>query len=197
MVQKEMVNNASAVLFRRMPYYLSPQLDIYEKLGPFVRGKNVLEVGFGTGIGVLQYAKNAKWVRAIEIDPAAVRFAKQCFPIENVHWSEDDIIKDAERMPDHDFVVMIEVLEHVSAPVGALANIRTLLKLRGHALITVPSKHRERKKDDLLILHEWNALSFQKLLSEYFDTVRFLDYELHEITGFPNPKSTPIICLCS
>ncbi len=55
----ERVNDATAVLWRRLPYMLSPQLDIYERLWPFVRRKRVLEVGFGTGIGVLQYAGSA------------------------------------------------------------------------------------------------------------------------------------------
>ena len=73
MVQKEVVNGAGAVLFRRLPYMLSPQLDIYERLGPLVTEKRVLEIGFGTGLGTLQYVAAASMVDAIEIDPAAVR----------------------------------------------------------------------------------------------------------------------------
>ena len=86
-----MVNGAGAVLFRRLPYMLSPQMDIYENLRPLVREKTVLEIGFGTGIGVLQYASAAKYVHAVEIDPAAVAFAEKCFPFEGVSWIQGDI----------------------------------------------------------------------------------------------------------
>ncbi len=194
MVQKEMVNNASAVLFRRMPYYLSPQLDIYEKLRPLAREKNVLEVGFGTGLGTLQYASAAGTVRAIEIDPAAVRFAKRCFPFSGITWEEGDV---GSYLGAHSLIVMIEVLEHVSDPATALTNIRNCLKPGGQALITVPNKNRERKTDDPLIENEWDAEEFLTELLGYFDSVMFLDYELREYAEFPDTTATPLIALCS
>ncbi len=192
-----MKNNASAVLFRRMPYYLSPQLDIYEKLGPFVRGKIVLEVGFGTGFGVLQYAAEAKTVTATEIDPAAVRFAGRCLPISNVIWREDDIKETVGLGVNYDFIVMIEVLEHVEFANLALVNVRALLKPGGQALITVPNRLRYRKKDDPLIVHEWDASDFYKLLREHFEFVNFTNHNLNDLRGIPTTTETPLIALCS
>jgi 2-polyprenyl-3-methyl-5-hydroxy-6-metoxy-1,4-benzoquinol methylase len=200
-----MKNDASSVLFRRLPYMLSPQLDIYENLPPFIRGKNrVLEVGFGTGAGVLQYARAANHVTAIEVDPAAVRFAQQCFPLENVRWQEADIVADDLTQTiygDFDFVVMIEVLEHIEFVNLALVNVRTLLAPGSHALIAVPNKLRDRRKKDdpdPWIIHEWDAVEFHGILLDLFDDVRFLSFELRELGGIPSiGTATPLIALCS
>jgi 2-polyprenyl-3-methyl-5-hydroxy-6-metoxy-1,4-benzoquinol methylase len=194
-----MKNNASSVLFRRMPYYLSPQFDIYEKLGPFVKDQRVLEVGFGTGIGVLQYAEKAEYVFAVEIDPAAVRFAQRCFPLQNVTWAVEDITKADNPAASYDFIVMIEVLEHIEFANLALVNVRALLKLKpeSQALITVPNRLRYRKKDDPLIEHEWNASDFYKLLKKHFEFVIFTDHNLRDLSRIPTTTETPLIALCS
>ena len=70
-----MSDDLDSILFRRLRYMLSPQLDLYRSIGQEYLG-DVLEVGFGTGFGTLQLAHNANKVLAIEIDQAAVEFAK-------------------------------------------------------------------------------------------------------------------------
>lgn len=190
------MNNASSILFRRLPYSLSPQIDLYEKLGPFVRDKRVLEVGFGTGIGVLQYAHHAKFVDAIEIDEAAVRFARRVLPLPNVIWelvrAEAVYAEDAYR-----FVVMIEVLEHIIDFDLAMEAIVKALEPGGHVLITVPNAQRERKTDTEGIYQEWDAPGLHTMLSEHFDDAVFLDYNLHPLPGIPITTTTPLITLCS
>ena len=190
-----MTNNASSVLFRRMPYYLSPQFDIYELLGPLVREKRVLEVGFGTGIGVLQYAHMAKFTIAIEVDEAAVRFARRCFMVPNVIWEQVAIEEVDEGIAD--FIVMIEVLEHVDIAGKALKKVSDALRPGGQALITVPNRLRYRKKDDPLIVHEWDASDFYKLLRKHFEFVNFTNHNLNDLHGIPTTTETPLIALCS
>jgi methylase of polypeptide subunit release factors len=64
------------ILWRRLPYMLSPQMDIYKHLSSMLVGKNVLEVGFGVGLGVLQYANDAKSVFAIDTSENAYNFGQ-------------------------------------------------------------------------------------------------------------------------
>lgn len=184
-------NHATAVLWRRLPYMLSPQWDIYSHIWDRVEEKRVLEVGFGTGIGVLQYAGNAKDVLAIEIDKAAVGFAEKVFPLRNICWRVRDLLTfEGEKF---DYIVMIEVLEHVVDSEKALERIHGLLVPGGKALITVPNKLRHRHKDEILIENEWTPPSFLVELLPYFHDAQLLDYELQPLELPNGDRATPII----
>jgi ubiquinone/menaquinone biosynthesis C-methylase UbiE len=197
------LNGATAVVWRRLPYLLSPQMDIYERIGfiPMVE-PTILEVGFGTGFGILQYFEDTQWIDAIEIDRAAVRFAKKCFPLPRVRWLEGDILHPPRELGHYDLLVMIEVLEHISDTDLALKNISGLAK---RALITVPNSLRYRAKHEVLNEHEWTPQSFYDLLMEHFSWVALLNYEFEDVINFPGSKQyqgfesreTPIIALCS
>jgi 2-polyprenyl-3-methyl-5-hydroxy-6-metoxy-1,4-benzoquinol methylase len=102
---------------------LTPQFDIYTNLRKVLDVPSVLEVGFGTGFGVLQYASGV-WDRvdAIEIEQEAVDFAKAALPAPNINWMSGDIL--TWQNGQYAAVVMIEVLEHISAWDVALRNVR-------------------------------------------------------------------------
>lgn len=173
-----MDSEATAVIWRRWMYALTPQLDIYESLRKVVRRKTVLEVGFGTGIGILQYQYLAEYVDAVEIDKSAVIFARRLMPLRSVRWICDDITNPSNRYKGYDMVVMIEVLEHLNKPAKALRIIRNALTLPGHALITVPNKNRYRKREESLNNIEWTPIEIMKFVGEYFDKVWLLDSDL-------------------
>ncbi len=192
------MNGASGFLFRRLPYYLSPQMDLYQKL-PDIMGRvgTVLEVGFGTGAGVLQYAHKVGVVDALEADPAAVRFARRMFPIMNVGWM-CSAIEDWTPDLDYDYVVMIEVLEHVEAARAAMKAVSSLVNpVGGELLITVPNAQRDRVRDEPLNVEEWTPESFQKLLYDYFGHVRLVEADLKTNVNKFDTNQTPIIARCS
>ncbi len=185
-------------LFRRLPYYLSPQMDLYEKL-PDIMGQPgmVLEVGFGTGAGVLQYAHRVGVVDAIGPDPAGVRFAERMFPITNVGWICSKV-EDWSPDIEYDFIVMIEVLEHVEAARAALRSVFHLLNpVGGEVLITVPNANRDRVRDEPLNTSEWTPASFQRLLYDYFGDVRLVEADLKTNVNKFDTNQTPIIARCS
>jgi 2-polyprenyl-3-methyl-5-hydroxy-6-metoxy-1,4-benzoquinol methylase len=173
-------------------------MDIYEKL-PDIMGRvgTVLEVGFGTGAGVMQYAHRVGVVDAIEPDPAAVRFAQRLFPLQNVGWICRGI-EDWTPEVDYDFIVMIEVLEHVGSARAALRSVSSLLApVGGEALITVPNLLRDRKRDEPLNTDNWGPFEFEHLLKDYFGKVRLVKTDLRTpITSFITSQ-TPIIARCS
>jgi len=184
-------NNATAVLWRRLPYVLSPQWDIYSRIGDRTKGKRVLEVGFSTGAGVLQYAENVKSVLAIEIDKAAVEFATKMFPLRNICWRVRDLL--TFEASGFDYIVMIEVLEHIVDSEKALERVHDLLVPGGKALITVPNANRHRHKDEVLIENEWTPPSFLVELLPYFHDAQLLDYELQPLELPNGDRATPII----
>lgn len=170
-----MDSEATAVIWRRWMYALTPQLDIYESLRKVVRRKTILEVGFGTGIGILQYQYLAEYIDAVEIDKSAVQFARRMMPLRSVRWICDDITNPTRRYKGYDMVVMIEVLEHLNKPAKALRIIRNALGIPGYALITVPNKNRYRKREESLNNLEWTPSEIMKFIGEYFDKVWLLD----------------------
>ena len=125
-----MTESAHDVLWRRLRYMLSPQWDIYQSLRERFDNRTVLEVGFGTGAGVLQYASKVHSVDAIELDQGAVDFAQKAFPIKNVEWIHSDIC-DYNTTTRYGFMVCIETLEHIPTDREAMENMHRLLRKNG------------------------------------------------------------------
>lgn len=185
-------NNISGILWRRLKYQLSPQLDVYKYIAKHLDPRdNVLEIGFGTGLGTLQLAAKADRVTATEIDPLAVDFASECFPIPNIHWELSDITLRASG--SYNAVVCLEVLEHVPDWDGALKNIRRVCS--GKLYISGPNANADLRKNDKHE-REWTAGEFHSALKEYFDSVELYDYTLSEKQGLFT-HVTPILAVCS
>lgn len=180
------------VLYRRLGYMLTPQLNIYKALAPSLAGKSVLEVGFGTGFGVMQYATVASRVLAIEIDEDCVDFAKWAMPLSNVSWEEGDICRGTLGM--FDAVVMIEVIEHIPRWHTALQRAYELLLPNGVLYISTPNANGTFIKNPL---HgdEWTASEFHQRLSMYFDDVKLYDFSLHNEQD-TTTRITPMVGVC-
>ena len=175
-----MSNDATLVLRKRDTYIdqnlrpwknlsmlLCPQMVLYMKLA--AAGKihgSVLEVGFGTGSQVAQYYHGANWVTAMEVDPKAVRFAKDHWPLPRIDWIEADICAfKADGL--YDTILCLEVLEHVTKPQQAMQNMSKALRGGGTAFISVPAGADLNE----LHRHSWDPDRFKAELSGYFGHV--------------------------
>jgi len=188
-----MSNQAHDVLWRRLRYQLSPQWDIYKSLETRFAGLRVLEVGFGTGAGVLQYAPAARLVDAIEIDLGAVDFAQKTFPLNNVNWLEGDIT-DPDLRGHYDAVVMIETLEHVPDYKAALTNIRNLLHPGGELIMSARNANADLRRWKELHEREWTSGELVDELRPFFEDVWIYDWSLENLqTGFTS--LTPLIAI--
>ena len=180
------------VLSRRLGYFLTPQLTIYQNLAPYVTDKRVLEVGFGTGFGTLQYARYTHDVMAIEIDRGNVEWAEWCMPIPNVTWMQGDIC--AGVLGKYDVCVMIEVIEHIPRWQEALSRCRELLVPGGKLIISTPNANGTFQKNPL---HgdEWTAKEFYDRLSMYSEDVTLYNFTLKEEKGV-DTRVTPLVAVC-
>lgn len=187
-----MPNDATGVLWRRLRYMLSPQFDMYKHLSELLEGKYVLEAGFGTGAGVLQYASGAKRVLAVEMDKGAIDFARQMFPLGNVEWLYGDVTS---YIPGNGFeaVVMLEVLEHIPYWEQAIENIYKSMAVGGALYLSGPNANAELRKNDKHE-REWTAQEFVENLGKYFRVVRLHDYKLEEQPE--DTRITPLIAVC-
>ena len=184
---------AHDVLWRRIKYALTPQQDIYKSLKEKLAGASVLEVGFGTGAGVLQYAMVANHVDAIEVDPGAVHFAREMFPLSNVQWIEADITK---YVPgnNYDFVVMIETLEHVGNWEAALGMCEFLLEPGGYLIMSARNANADLRRWKDLHEREWTAPELLDALGEFFPQVYIYDYTLQEQQA-DTTRLTPLVAV--
>ena len=168
---------------------LTPQLDIYTHLGPKVKGMQVLEVGFGTGLGTLQLVARAHHVTAIELDSEAVAFAARVLP-KQARWFQADILT-AQYASQFNAVVMIEVLEHIRDYRRALENIRLALRPGGVLYMSARNAHADLRRNELHE-REWTAAQLTEALSEYFSEVNLWDYTLTE-KQTTETRMTPLV----
>ncbi len=153
--------------WQHLAMLLCPQSVLYRDLvaKDLISG-SVLEIGFGTGAQVVQYAHKANWVTATEVDPRAVEWASKIWPLPRVEWLLSDICT-AGTKPLFDTIMCIEVLEHTADPGVAMANISKLLTGPGTAWISVPKGETSNE----LHKHAWTPSVFQEDLLRYFPKV--------------------------
>ncbi len=184
----------SEILWRRLVYFLSPQAEIYEAIAPHLVDKNVLEVGFGTGFGVLQYAADAKQVYAIEQDEEAVKFASRYLPLGGVMWINGNIL-DIDLDRTFDAVVLIEVLEHIEDWEKALRQVVKHLVSGGKLYMSARNANADLRKNELHE-RELHASDLVEMLSGYFGDVQLYDYTL-TIKQEMNTRQTPLIAIAT
>ena len=101
-----------------------------------IRGQRVLELGSGLGTNLLVLAEHNR-VQGVEALEGAVQLARAAgVPTERV-----DLAVDALPWPAGawDWILMLDVLEHLVAPEHVLAEARRLLSAQGRIVVNVPN----------------------------------------------------------
>ncbi len=182
----------SDVLWRRLGYMLSPQLDIYRSIGrDLLPDDQVLEAGFGTGLGTVQLAQIAH-VDAWEINADAVDFARKVLPLPKVNWSCHDFTEFF-GAGQYSAVVMVEVLEHIPEWQLALQTAAQHLEADGRLYISARNANADLRRNDLHE-REWTAAEFRAALAGYFSDVKLYDYTLANEQG-DDSRVTPLVAV--
>ena len=177
---------------------LSPQLDLYKNMSPYLKDMSVLEVGSGTGFGSIQIGRYAEYYVGVDTDDDAVEFADECLATEKSTFFTADIC-DMDTMLnitgyEHlDAVVMVETLEHIKDYRLALSNIHKLLKPGGRLFMTARNANADLRRNDFHE-REWTAQQLYDNLSEFFDT-KIYNYKF-EIQS-PSTRITPLIAIAT
>jgi SAM-dependent methyltransferase len=131
-------------------YFVAVDTDRYEHYAPWLRpavdfqrfrGKDVLEIGFGQGTDLMQFARaGASSVHGLDLSPAHLKLATRRFQLANV--VADLRIHDAEqRWPfadeSLDVVYSFGVLHHTPDPLIALREAYRCLRPEGTVLIAL------------------------------------------------------------
>jgi ubiquinone/menaquinone biosynthesis C-methylase UbiE len=127
------------------------------------RGKRLLEVGFGMGTDLFQFAINGAIVSGIDLVPKHLEIATKRFDLYGI--PADLRLGDAESMPyeneSFDAVYTFGAIHHTPDTQKAIDEIYRVLKPGGRAIIGV--------------YHKWSVFYvFQTLLGNYVLRLRFL-----------------------
>lgn len=177
-----------SILTNRLKYVFSPQADIYKQVSEITSGW-VADVGCGLGFGTNLLSKNAKFVCGYDTKTEYLNFAKWCFP--NVKFLQHDITE--KPLPYiYDYIVCIDVIEHIEKDELAIKNIFQSLKETGSLILSTPNKlSRYRKAENHIKEYIPNELKL--LLQNQFKNVRLMSYGWINIeTNYENP----IIAIC-
>jgi len=184
----------SEVLWRRLGYMLSPQLDIYQAIAECLGEEDaVMDIGFGTGFGTLQLTKTADMVVGVENDKEAVDFANKCLP--GIMWYWGDVSRGFDYVGgEYDAIVMIEVLEHVADWRSAIRNVYKMLAPGGTFYISARNANADLRKNELHE-REWTAAQLHSSMREYFEDVKLYDYRLEKRQEL-DTRQTPLLAVC-
>ena len=177
-------------LWGRLRYMLSPQFDIYEQVAKVVSG-NVLDVGSGTGFGTHLLARTAKYVVGYEVDGTAMEFADRAFSSGNISFSQVDITNPI-GPAGYDFVIMIDVIEHIRDAKLAIKNCRNLLDASGTFICSTPNRMSRYRKSTYHV-REYSPKELKDLLGSVFDMVGLVDFRMQPIES---DYINPILAVC-
>lgn len=209
----------SEIWHRRLRYMLSPQLDLYDRIGerfcrtqpgpelPFgyVRVRDpqpsVLDYGCGLGFGMLRLAHGqAPDVTGVDSDPSAIELARSVLGTVLRFEVADALRPDGawERIRARRYKVLtaIEVIEHVpiniqSDLISALAEVVTD---DGLAVFSTPnSRSQFRKHAGHVGVHD--PVSLHALLLERFEVVTLEDFMGRDVDY--DTVVSPIVAVCS
>jgi 2-polyprenyl-3-methyl-5-hydroxy-6-metoxy-1,4-benzoquinol methylase len=127
-----------------------------------LKGKRVLDVGFGMGQNLLLMKKLGAEVTGIDLDPDAVQFAREVLGIQSVH--RRDIDYHSEQTP-YDLITLHDVVEHPLDPLAVLRKARSLLAPNGLLSIWTPNASSVDKEEQPIAfrvdLEHMQYLTFQ------------------------------------
>lgn len=177
------------VMWNRLKYVLSPQFDIYESIGRIVRDK-VADVGFGTGFGTHLLTVNAKEIYGFEVDEDAINFARRVFPFKKVHFNYGDITQGIDG--SFDYVVMVDVIEHIKDDTQAIKNAKNMLVKQGSLILSTPNRLSRYRKAETHF-REYSPAELEGVLKNVFSSVSLRNYTLEPLTSH---YENPILAIC-
>jgi ubiquinone/menaquinone biosynthesis C-methylase UbiE len=140
----------------------------YVFAGQYVKGKDVLDVACGTGVGTsyLHHA-GARSVWGLDIDPQAIAFARARYGIAS--FAQCDATELC--LPDGsvDVVVSFETIEHLQDHQKYIKECRRVLRPGGIFICSTPNtKLYGRRWENKYHVHELSTQEYQSLLASQF-----------------------------
>lgn len=144
-----------------------------------IKGKYLLEIGYGSGYMLPIFSKYFKKVLGFDFSPQAYKLATEINSNNRnitILKNEIDINKNK-----YDCIVALEVLEHIKDDTKELGKWSKLLNKHGYLIISVPAKTIKWSESDIAVGHyrRYEKIGLNILVSKYFHIKTIYSY------GFP------------
>ncbi|MCZ6634532.1 MAG: methyltransferase domain-containing protein, partial [bacterium] len=106
----------------------------------FCAGKQVVDLGAGTGYGTRMLGRDAKCVVGLDLCAEAQQFAQKMFGKENVRRLASDVRSVGLQDDQFDVAVCFEAIEHIVEHEALLHEVRRLLRPDGIFVVSTPNK---------------------------------------------------------
>lgn len=113
-------------------------LSIYRFFSDFVSGKEILEIGSGTGYGANYLSNSASRIVSLDVDATANAFCRAHAASERIDFRLHDLSQSALEGESFDLIVSSNAMEHIPPIDQLLANSTKMLRPGGMFLIAVP-----------------------------------------------------------
>lgn len=152
-----------------------------------VKGKSVLDFGCGTGYGAAMLAETAAKVTGLDIDDAALVWAREVHRQSNLDFVRHDDLGASLPNASFDVVTCFEMIEHVdhATQKAVIASIARLMKNGGVFLISTPNPEVTKHYDaNPFHIREMTEAQFRELLSPHFPHLQILRQHLQPGIAF-------------
>lgn len=119
------------------------------------KGKNIIDIGCGTGLFPYLVAKKGANVLGIDYSDEAIKIAKKRYNLPNLAYENIDVTKN--MTGKYDVIVSIGTLEHMDKPYEMLKLFKRHLKNRGKIIITSPNWTNPRGYVLMALYHLFDA----------------------------------------
>lgn len=148
----------------------------YRFVLPFCSGKNILEIGCGSGYGAKYIVENgAKKIVAYDFDSKAISFANKNFSHENIKFYEGNA-ETLKLKGNYDVVISFEVIEHLNNPYKLLELAKKTVKKGGAFILSTPNKafsiFDNGKPSNPYHVYEYDPKELKEILLRYFKSVQ-------------------------
>ena len=129
------------------PKFLARHLSAYYFAFPYVKGKDVLEIGFGDGYGANFLADSARSVKAVDVMEKNVALALNKYKRDNLEFKKTDTAYSEFADNTFDAVASFQVIEHIPEDEipWYLGSVKRVLKKGGRAFISTLNLDKNRK----------------------------------------------------
>lgn len=178
----------------------------------FIWKPKIVDVGCGSGAGSNIMSQEADFVWGIDKNKISINFAKDVFTRNknNIYYcpqltfDEFDIMNETRETMKFDFVVAVEIIEHINDYKTFLTKLIEKFDKRNTNeptiyYISTPNRNNKHIKQDKPMnpyhVREWNQSEFVAVLSEFFNNI-----EIFNSKGVPvgdKTDHTPILARCS
>ena len=153
--------NITTLAYRVARYFaIRQKFSIIKK---YSKGKNLLDIGCGTGELLYYCSKNGYQVQGIEPNLKARKFASEKYDLK----ISEDLYSEFLANNSFDCITLWHVLEHVDQPIETLNQISKLLTPGGTLIIAVPNSN------------SWDAIHYKNYWAAY-DLPRHLSHFTHQ-----------------